>query len=126
MSNQTENFSELMSDDSFEVVMRGYSRRQVHEYMIRTRNQIRDLEERLARAIEQAEQGRIELAEARRRLAEAPQDYDELGQRLSQILKLGEEEAAAKKEAAEAEANRIREQANAQAESLLASAQEEA
>ncbi|WP_196450797.1 hypothetical protein [Planomonospora sp. ID82291] len=126
MTNQHESFPDLMHEDSFEVVMRGYSRRQVHDYMIRTRNQIRDLEERVARAIDQAEQSRLELAEARRRLSDAPQDYDELGQRLSQILKLGEEEAAAKREVADAEANRLREEAAAEAERLVGSARERA
>ncbi|MFB9890264.1 DivIVA domain-containing protein [Planobispora takensis] len=115
-----------MHEDSFEVVMRGYSRRQVHDYMIRTRNQIRDLEERLARAIDQAEQGRLELAEARRRLSEAPQDYDELGQRLSQILKLAEEEATAKREVADTEARRLRDEAALETERLVGSARERA
>ncbi|WP_204058437.1 hypothetical protein [Microbispora corallina] len=115
-----------MSDDSFEVVMRGYSRRQVHDYMIRTRNQIRDLEERLARTIDQAEQSRIELAEARRKMAESPQNPDELGERLSQILKLAHEEAAANKEASETEATRLRENASAEAERLVMSAREQA
>ncbi|MCT9929723.1 hypothetical protein N5079_05750 [Planotetraspora sp. A-T 1434] len=126
MTNQTENFPELMSDDSFEVVMRGYSRRQVHDYMIRTRNQIRDLEERLARTIDQAEQSRIELADARRKLTESPQNPDELGERLSQILKLAHEEAAANKEASESEAARLRDNAAAEAERLVASAREQA
>jgi cell division septum initiation protein DivIVA len=126
MTNQSDNFSDLMSDDSFEVVMRGYSRRQVHDHINRLRNQIRDLEERLGRAMEQAEHGRVELAEARRRLAEAPQDYDELGQRLSQILKLAEEEAAAKKQTAESEATDLRERAAAEAERLVTGAQEQA
>ncbi|GGS75743.1 hypothetical protein GCM10010156_38220 [Planobispora rosea] len=126
MTNQHESFPDLMHEDSFEVVMRGYSRRQVHDYMIRTRNQIRDLEERVARAIDQAEQGRLELAEARRRLSEAPQDYDELGQRLSQILKLAEEEAAAKREVASAEAGKLREEAAADADRMLTSARERA
>ncbi|MBG0826726.1 DivIVA domain-containing protein [Planomonospora sp. ID67723] len=126
MTNQHESFPDLMHEDSFEVVMRGYSRRQVHDYMIRTRNQIRELEERVARSIDQAEQGRLELAEARRRLSEAPQDYDELGQRLSQILKLGEEEASAKREVAEAEAHRLRDEAAAEAERLVTSARERA
>ncbi len=126
MTNQSDHFSDLISDDSFEVVMRGYNRRQVHDHIGRLRNQIRDLEERLGRAMEQAEHGRVELAEARRRLAEAPQDYDELGQRLSQILKLAEEEAASKKQTAEAEATRLREQAAAEAERLVAGAQEQA
>lgn len=126
MTNQTDNFPDLMSDDSFEVVMRGYSRRQVHDYMVRTRNQIRDLEERLARAIDQAEQSRLELAEARRKLTESPQNPDELGERLSQILKLAQEEAAANKQASEAEAARLHENAVAEAERLVASAREQA
>ncbi|GAB3132740.1 hypothetical protein [Microbispora hainanensis] len=126
MTNQTDNFPDLMSDDSFEVVMRGYSRRQVHDYMVRTRNQIRDLEERLARTIDQAEQTRLELAEARRRMAESPQNPDELGERLSQILKLAQEEAAANKEASEAEARRVRETSMAEAERLVTSAREQA
>ncbi|WP_181871320.1 hypothetical protein [Sphaerisporangium album] len=127
MTNQHDSFPDMMHEDlGFEVVMRGYSRRQVHDHMVRTRNQIRDLEERLARAIDQAEQGRIELAEARRRLAEAPQDYDELGQRLSAILKLAEEEAKSKREAADADAAKTREEANAESERILSSAQAEA
>ncbi|GLX08393.1 hypothetical protein [Microbispora sp. NBRC 16548] len=126
MTNQTDNFPDLMSDDSFEVVMRGYSRRQVHDYMVRTRNQIRDLEERLARTIDQAEQSRLELAEARRRMTESPQNPDELGERLSQILKLAQEEAAANKEASEAEARRLRETSAAEAERLVTSAREQA
>ncbi|WP_182908979.1 hypothetical protein [Microbispora sp. H13382] len=126
MTNQTDNFPDLMSDDSFEVVMRGYSRRQVHDYMVRTRNQIRDLEERLARTIDQAEQSRLELAEARRRMAESPQNPDELGERLSQILKLAQEEATANKEASEAEARRLRETSAAEAERLVTSAREQA
>ncbi|MGI5493421.1 hypothetical protein [Microtetraspora malaysiensis] len=126
MTNQTENFPDLLSDDSFEVVMRGYSRRQVHDYMIRTRNQIRDLEERLARTVDQAEQGRAELVEARRRLAGAPQNPEELGERLSQILKLAQEEAAANKEASQSEAMQLREQALTEAERMVTTAREQA
>lgn len=127
MTNQHDSFPDMMHEDlGFEVVMRGYSRRQVHDHMVRTRNQIRDLEERLARAIDQAEQGRIELSEARRRLAEAPQDYDELGQRLSAILKLAEEEAASKREAAATEAAKVREDAATESERILNAAQAEA
>ncbi|WP_436762600.1 hypothetical protein [Streptosporangium sp. V21-05] len=126
MTNQHESFPDLMHEDSFEVVMRGYSRRQVHDYMDRHRHQIRDLEERLGRAIDQAEQGRIELVEARKRISDAPQDYDELGQRLSQILKLGEEEAASKKQVAEAESIKLRDDTVAEAERLITSARDRA
>lgn len=126
MTNQHESFPDLMQDESFEVVMRGYSRGQVREYVTRTRNQIRDLEERLARALEQAEQARVELAEARRRMVETPQSYEDLSPRLAQILKLGEEEAAAKRQEAEADAKRLREEATAEAERLVTSAREQA
>ncbi|WP_063819098.1 hypothetical protein [Herbidospora cretacea] len=126
MTNQTDSFPDLMSDDSFEVVMRGYSRRQVHDYMIRTRNQIRDLEERLARTIDQAEQSRLELAEARRKLTEAPQSPDELGERLSQILKLAHEEARANKEASENAASQTRDLAANEAERVVTNAREQA
>ncbi|KAB8196636.1 hypothetical protein FH608_007965 [Nonomuraea phyllanthi] len=124
MMNQHESIPDLMQEDTFEVVMRGYNRRQVHDYMIRTRNQIRDLEERLARAIDQAEQGRIELAEARRRMVETPQSYEDLSPRLAQILRLGEEEAAAKREDAQAEAISVREAAKTEADRLLTSSRE--
>ncbi|WP_219467687.1 hypothetical protein [Nonomuraea rhizosphaerae] len=126
MTNQHESIPDLMQEDTFEVVMRGYNRRQVHDYMLRTRNQVRDLEERLARAIDQAEQGRVELAEARRRMVEAPQSYEDLSPRLAQILKLGEEEAAAKKSDAEAEATSVRDAAKSEAERLVTSARETA
>ncbi|MFF5208397.1 hypothetical protein [Streptosporangium sp. NPDC000396] len=126
MTNQHESFPDLMHEDSFEVVMRGYNRRQVHDYMNRMRNQIRDLEERLARAIDQTEQSRIELSDARRRLSDAPQDYDELGQRLSQILKLAEEEAASKRQVADAEAGKLRDDAANEAERMMTLARERA
>lgn len=126
MMNQHESIPDLMQEDTFEVVMRGYNRRQVHDYMMRTRNQIRDLEERLARAIEQAEQGRLELAEARRRMVEAPQSYDDLSPRLAQILKLGEEEAASKRSDAEAEAASVRDAAKSEADRLLTTSRETA
>jgi cell division septum initiation protein DivIVA len=125
MTNRHESIPDLMQDDTFEVVMRGYNRRQVHDYMIRTRNQVRDLEERLARAIDQAEQGRIELAEARRQIAEVPQNFNP-STRLEQILKLGQEEALAMREEAEAETSALRESARSESERLMASARETA
>ncbi|MGW0802236.1 hypothetical protein [Nonomuraea sp. NPDC002799] len=124
MTNQHESIPDLMQEDTFEVVMRGYNRRQVHDYMIRTRNQVRDLEERLARAIDQAEQGRVELAEARRRMVETPQSYEDLSPRLAQILRLGEEEATANREDAVAEAASVREAAKTEAERLVSSSRE--
>ncbi len=95
-------------------------------HAIRTRNQIRDLEERLARTIDQAEQSRLELAEARRKLTEAPQSPDELGERLSQILKLAHEEARANKEASENAASQTRDLAASEADRVVTNAREQA
>jgi cell division septum initiation protein DivIVA len=52
--------------DIFEVQMRGYNRRQVDEYVARTRGQIMNLQEQLARLVGETEQLRQELAAARR------------------------------------------------------------
>ena len=38
----------VREEDAFEMQMRGYSRRQVDEFIARCRSQIRDLEQRLA------------------------------------------------------------------------------
>ncbi|MFG1946039.1 hypothetical protein [Nonomuraea sp. NPDC048826] len=125
MTHGHDSIPDLMQEDTFEVAMRGYNRRQVHDYMARTRNQIRDLEERLARAIDQAEQSRIELVEARRQIAEVPQNFNP-STRLEQILKLGQEEASALREEAEAESTALRESAKAESDRLLTSARETA
>ena len=45
----------LAQDDQFEMQMRGYSRRQVDEFVARSRNQARDLEERLSRSLDEVE-----------------------------------------------------------------------
>ncbi|MFC5813973.1 hypothetical protein ACIBF7_02400 [Nonomuraea sp. NPDC050478] len=125
MTQRHDSIPDLMQDDTFEVAMRGYNRRQVHDYMARTGNQIRDLEERLARAIDQAEQSRVELAEARRQIAEVPQNFNP-STRLEQILKLGHEEATAMREEAEAESSALRESAKTESDRLLTSARETA
>jgi len=125
MTNRHESIPDLMQDDTFEVVMRGYNRRQVRDYMIQNRNQVRDLEERLARAIDQVEQSRVELAEARRQIAEVPQNFNP-STRLEQILLLGQEEASAMREEAVAETTALRESAKSESERLMATARETA
>ena len=68
--------SDLMSDaeqeDAFEVQMRGYSRRQVDEFVARSRSQIRELEERLSRSLDDSERLRLELSAARQGLSNKP------------------------------------------------------
>ncbi|MGI5267845.1 hypothetical protein ACQEUU_01685 [Nonomuraea sp. CA-218870] len=125
MTHGHDSIPDLMQEDIFDITMRGYNRRQVHDYMAKTRNQIRDLEERLARAIDQAEQSRIELVDARRQIAEVPQNFNP-STRLEQILKLGQEEAASLREEAEAESTALRESAKTESDRLLTSARETA
>src|SRR5690606_25450947 len=125
MTHGHDSIPDLMQEDTFEVAIRGYNRRQVNDYVARTRDQIRDLEERLARAIDQAEQSRLELVEARRQMAETPQNFNP-STRLEQILKLGQEEANALRESAKAEADQLVSQARETADKILTSAQAEA
>ena len=65
MSNEAEILPNLLREETFEIVMRGYNRRQVDEYIARTRNQIRELEARLSRALDEVERTRREMSEVR-------------------------------------------------------------
>lgn len=126
MSNETEILPNLMREDPFEVVMRGYNRRQVDDYVTRSRNQIRDLEERLARALDEVEQARREIAEVRSQGAPARPQHEEVSERMAQILALAEEEAAQKRTAADEEIVRARTEAEDEAKRLVQEATDEA
>jgi cell division septum initiation protein DivIVA len=132
--------SELMSDaeqeDAFEVQMRGYSRRQVDEFVARSRSQIRELEERLSRSLDDAERLRLELSAARQGLSNKPA-HEEVSERVGQILKLADDEAKAQRDRAsdeiakqrddaKKEAERSRTEAREQTERMLTAAQEQA
>ena len=103
--------AEPVSDESwsalpphFDVLLRGYDRRQVDEYVA---GQAGDL----ARLREQFERGRP--------------SFDALGRRVAQILELAEAEADEMRSQAGAEATRVREQAVVEAEQLGAAARRE-
>jgi cell division septum initiation protein DivIVA len=132
--------SELMSDaeqeDAFEVQMRGYSRRQVDEFVARSRSQIRELEERLSHSLDDAERLRLELSAARQGLSNKPA-HEEVSERVGQILKLADDEAKAQRDRAsdeiskqrddaKKEADRSRAEAREQTERMLNAAQEQA
>ena len=55
MTNDADLMQTSGQEDAFEVQMRGYSRRQVDGYVARARSQIRDLEERLSRSLDDTE-----------------------------------------------------------------------
>ena len=124
-------------EDAFEVQLRGYSRRQVDEFVARCRSQVRELEERLGRALDDGEQHRQEIKALRQQALGHRPAHEEVSERISQILKLADDEAKAqktradddiKKQLSEAqqEADRTRKEARDQAEHMLTAAQEQA
>jgi len=136
MSNDADLMTDVDGEGAFEVQMRGYSRRQVDEFVARSRSQVRDLEERVARAHDESERVRLELTAARQGLAGKPA-HEEISERVGQILKLADDEAKAQRvraqeeigkqrEEAKKEADRIRTEAREQTERMLTAAQEQA
>ncbi|TDB85339.1 hypothetical protein E1264_21475, partial [Actinomadura sp. KC216] len=136
MSNEAEILPNLLQEDSheFEIVMRGYNRRQVDDYIARFVQKNRELEARLARAHDDSERLRREMAELRE--ARKPTG-DDLSDRLRQIINLAEDEAQDKVAEAEAkgaeirkdaeqESKRIIDEARSHAEKNLAQAQDKA
>src|SRR6202167_4189533 len=137
MNDNTDILPNLAHEDAFEMQMRGYSRRQVDEFIARCRSQIRDLEQRLARALDDGEELKRDLATARQQALGAKPAHEEVSERIAQILKLADDEARSQKSKAhediarqrndaQAEADKSRAEAREQAERMLTAAQEQA
>jgi cell division septum initiation protein DivIVA len=137
MNDNSDLLPNLSHEDAFEVQMRGYSRRQVDEFIARCRSQIRDLEQRLAHALDDGEELRRDLATARQQALGAKPAHEEVSERIAQILKLADDEARSQKSKAhediarqrndaQSEAEKIRTEAREQAERMLTAAQEQA
>jgi len=137
MNDTSDLLPNLSHDDAFEVQLRGYSRRQVDEFLARCRSQIRDLEQRLARALDDSEGLRRDLATARQQALGAKPAHEEVSERISQILKLADDEARSQKTKAhdeigqlrndaQSEVDRVRGEAREQSERMLTAAQEQA
>ena len=138
MNENTDLLPNLSSqEDAFEVQLRGYSRRQVDEFVARCRSQVRELEERLGRSLDETEQLRQETQALRQAALGNKQAHEEVSERISQILKLADDEAKAQKNRADGdikkqlsdaqqEADRSRKEAREQAEHMLTAAQEQA
>ena len=88
MTEQSDLIPDLDSEDAFEVQMRGYSRRQVNEFVARSRSQTRDLEERLSRSIDEVERLRAEVSASRQREMEDKPAHQELSERMAAIHEL--------------------------------------
>jgi len=137
MTEHTDLIPDLDSEDAFEVQMRGYSRRQVNEFVARSRSQTRDLEERLSRSLDEMERLKLELSASRQKAEDVKPAYEEVSERMGQILKLADDEARAEKARAQdeiaklradakAETDKFKAEAREQTERMLAAAQEQA
>jgi cell division septum initiation protein DivIVA len=123
--------------EEFEMQMRGYSRRQVEDYVARRNAEIRELEQRLSRALDETEHLRREIATVRQQALAGRPAHEEVSERIAQILKLADDEARAQKgkaddeiakqrSEAQQESERVRADAREQAERMLTAAQEQA
>lgn|GEM_PF-2866947 len=119
-------FPNLLREDAFPTVRKGgYDKRQVDDFVVRNHNQLRDLQERLARAHDELEQLRRELAEAKAKAAVKP-EHEQISERLANILRIAEEEAADKRAQVDKEVKEIRAKAEEEAKAKIKSAQEQA
>jgi cell division septum initiation protein DivIVA len=123
--------------EEFEMQMRGYSRRQVDDFVARRNNEIRELEQRLARSLDDSEHLRRELSTVRQQALSGRPAHEEVSERIAQILKLADDEAKAQKNKADddiakqrsdaqQESERVRADSRDQAERMLTAAQEQA
>jgi cell division septum initiation protein DivIVA len=123
--------------EEFEMQMRGYSRRQVDDFVARRNSEIRELEQRLARSLDESEHLRRELSTTRQQALAGRPAHEEVSERIAQILKLADDEAKAQKNQADddiaqqrtnaqQESERVRADAREQAERMLTAAQEQA
>jgi cell division septum initiation protein DivIVA len=123
--------------EEFEMQMRGYSRRQVDDFVARRNSEIRELEQRLARSSDESEHLRRELSTVRQQALSGRPAHEEVSERIAQILKLADDEAKAQKNQADddiakqradaqQESERVRAEAREQAERMLTAAQEQA
>src|SRR5450432_2026473 len=124
MTDQTDFLSDLGQEDAFEEEMRSYSRRQVDEFVARSRSQTRDLEEQLSRSLDEIERLRLELSAARQAAGGKPA-YEEISERMGQILKLADDEAKAQKTRAQEEIDAVRNDAKLETEKFRAEAREQ-
>jgi hypothetical protein len=75
----------LAPEDQFEVARRGYDRRQVEEFVARSRREVADMRSRLAHALREAEQLRVDLAAARRAAGETAGQGERMARELTAL-----------------------------------------
>jgi hypothetical protein len=126
MSEHTDRLPEL-GQEEFELERRGYSRRQVDEYMAKARIQARqahDLESRLSHALDENERLRLELSAARQAASGRP-PHEEISERVGQILKLADDEAKSQRDRANEEIAKLRADAKQETDRQRSEAKQE-
>src|SRR5216683_704771 len=120
MSEHHDLLADLSQEDNFEKEMRGYSRRQVDEFVAKARLQARELDDRrreLSHALDDNERLRLELSSARQSSEQKPA-YEQISERVAQILKLADDEARAQKNRAADEIAKLRNDAKQETDKL--------
>jgi hypothetical protein len=126
MSEHTDRLADL-GQEEFELERRGYSRRQVDEYMAKARIQARqahDLESRLSHALDENERLRLELSSARQAASGKP-PHEEISERVGQILKLADDEAKSQRDRANEEITKLRTDAKQETDRQRSEAKQE-
>lgn len=124
MEDQSSLLQSTMQEDSFEVVMRGYNKRQVDDYVLQCQHHIRDLAQRLALAEQEIERVRADAVVAIEKASSKPV-HEEVSERLAQILRLANEEAERERASAADEIAALRAAALADTQNLRELAQRE-
>ena len=124
MEDQTSLLQGNLQEDSFEVVMRGYNKRQVDDYVLQCQHHIRDLAQRLTLAEQEIERVRTDAATQIERVSSKPV-HEEVSERLGQILRLANEEAERERANAAEEIAALRAQTLAETQALSEQAQAE-
>ena len=73
------------AEERFEVARRGYDRRQVEEFVARSRREAVGMRKRLVKALREAEQLRVDLAAARQAAWEAAAQKDRMARELAAL-----------------------------------------
>src|SRR5271170_4125282 len=126
MSEHTDRLADL-GQEEFELERRGYSRRQVDEYMAKARiqaRQARDMESRLSHALDENERLRLEVSSARQAAGGKP-PHEEISERVGQILKLADDEAKSQRDRANEENAKLRSDAKQETDRLRSEAKQE-
>jgi hypothetical protein len=115
-----------LGEDHFDVVMRGYDRRQVDERVSLLRSRAQELERRLDAAQNDAAEAWREVESFRQAATSAPPTAQQLGDRITGLLRLADEEAAARRSAAKSDADRLSKEAEERSRQVVAEAEERA